>query len=74
MILHMCEITQIIQRNPTAEQQAAPSDPANEVLTLACAGAGSPGRLPTDNTPTGGEEPARMYRRLHIYRKGGPVH
>ncbi len=36
----MCDVTQIIQQNLTAEQQAAALDPAKEVLTLACAGSG----------------------------------
>jgi DNA helicase-2/ATP-dependent DNA helicase PcrA len=36
----MCDIIQIIQRHLTPEQQGAALDPANEVLTLACAGSG----------------------------------
>jgi DNA helicase-2/ATP-dependent DNA helicase PcrA len=36
----VCDINQIIQRHLTPEQRAAASDPANEVLTLACAGSG----------------------------------
>lgn len=36
----MSDITEIIQQNLTPEQQTAAMDPANEVLTLACAGSG----------------------------------
>ncbi len=36
----MRDINQVIQANLTPEQQAAALDPANEILTLACAGSG----------------------------------
>ena len=36
----MCDIYEVIRRNLTPAQQAAALDPANEVLTLACAGSG----------------------------------
>lgn len=36
----MCNIDDVIQQNLTPEQQAAAMDPADEILTLACAGSG----------------------------------